>query len=430
MKIPFTKLLKIKGFPMQKATEYYNSIPQGDGLIDWQLKKRREIFEYHKNTNTQYQSLIKNEIKNWTDIPIIQKSDLQHCSSINQYKNKKFYIRSTSGSTGTPFIYALDYFGHALTWQIYINRYKQLDVSLDDRQARFFGSPMNKKEKVGEKIKDYLSNRYRFSLLDLSDETFVKWIKKMKKKKLQYIYGYSFPIISFAQYLYREGITLKDECPDLKAVIVTAEMCSEPDRLLIQKACGVKVANEYGASEIGIIGFNSGSFWKISHELVFIEIVDDNNNILPDGSVGRVICTSLFNKGTPFIRYDIGDLGTIENINGERVLTKLEGRREELMFLPSGKKLPGDTFFYYIIKDFTQRYKDLTEYRVIQKTITDFDILFVSKSSLSEKDIQFFKKLVFNKLNNENINLNFAPVKYIERSAMGKFRRFISLVSN
>ncbi len=415
---------------MEQASEYYNSIPQGDSLIDWQLNKRFEIFNYHRNNNSEYQRLVKKTIIHWEDIPIITKADLQKNIPLYNTKNKNFYIRNTSGSTGTPFYYALDYFGHALTWQIYINRYHSLNISLDDRQARFFGSPLNKKEKFEEKVKDYLSNRYRFSLLDLSDESFLNWIKKIKKKRLQYIYGYSFPIVSFAHFLQKNNIYLKKECPYLKAVIVTAEMCSDTDRSIIQKTMGVSVANEYGASELGIIGFSTNSHWQISHELIYVEVVDDNNNVLPDGNVGRIICTSLFNKGTPFIRYDIGDMGAIQKINGERVLTKLEGRREELMFLPSGKKLPGDTFFYYIIKDFTQRFKDLTEYRVIQKSISDFDVLIVSQRNLTEKDIQFFTKLVSTKLNNEKINIHFLPVKYIERSPMGKFRRFISLVSN
>jgi len=189
------------------------------------------------------------------------------------------------------------------------------------------------------------------------------------------------------------------------------------------------IANEYGASELGIIGFGETNKWKLSEELLYIEIVDESDNLVPDGQLGRIICTSLFNKATPFIRYDIGDLGCIETIDNKRYITKLEGRKEELMFLPSGRKLPGDTFFYYIIKDFAQKFKALIEYRVIQKTISDFQILIVASIDIQDKDITLLKKLIDNRLN-EDVTILVSQVENIERSKMGKFRRFISLISN
>jgi phenylacetate-CoA ligase len=42
----------------------------------------------------------------------------------------------------------------------------------------------------------------------------------------------------------------------------------------------------------------------------FVEILDDENNVLPYGQEGRIVI-SLFNKAHPFIRYDIGDIGIL-----------------------------------------------------------------------------------------------------------------------
>jgi phenylacetate-CoA ligase len=39
----------------------------------------------------------------------------------------------------------------------------------------------------------------------------------------------------------------------------------------------------------------------------FVEILDDENNVLPYGQEGRIV-TSLFNKAIPFM-YDIATLG-------------------------------------------------------------------------------------------------------------------------
>jgi len=425
----FNTLLKLKGFPVKKASEFFNKISTVKETSSWQEEKCFEIFKYHFKNNSHYKTLVTKPIHKWSDIPILEKKDLRVDTSRNKTRYKKYYIRNTSGSTGTPFYYALDYFNHALTWMLFSNRYKELGISLNDKQARFFGSPSNSKENLKEKLKDYISNRHRFSLLDLSDRTFERWIKKFRLHRLEYIYGYSFPIISFCNYLKKQQIILKEVCPRLKAIIVTAETCSEQDEILIRETTKLPIANEYGASELGIIGFGETNKWKLSEELLYIEIVDESDNLVPDGQLGRIICTSLFNKATPFIRYDIGDLGCIETIDNKRYITKLEGRKEELMFLPSGRKLPGDTFFYYIIKDFAQKFKALIEYRVIQKTISDFQILIVASIDIQDKDITLLKKLIDNRLN-EDVTILVSQVENIERSKMGKFRRFISLISN
>ncbi len=427
--LKFDTLLKLRGFPINKAQEIVKDIPSMEHILEWQNGKKWEIFDFHFRNNTFYHSFIKTKPKNWEDIPIITKKELRIDTSINKYDiSKRMYIRNTSGSTGNPFTYALDYVSHALTWLLIKDRYQGLSISLNDYQARFYGLPIGFKERWKERIKDWGSNRYRFSLLDLSDKEFEKWIDIFRKNKFQYIYGYSFPIISFSKYLLKKGIVLKDYCPSLKGVIVTAEMCPHEEQQIIKKATGVKVANEYGASEIGIIGFGTSDQWKISDELIYIEIVDENGNLLPDGELGRIICTPLFNKGTPFIRYDVGDLGAIENTPNGKVLTKLEGRREELMKTPLGKKLPGDTFFYYIMKDFSKQVPHIEEYRVIQKNLSHCEMLVTSKQDIGHKREKHLQNMINNRLK-EDISIKIKQVHTIERSRMGKFRRFISEIN-
>lgn len=429
MIIDFNTLLQFRGFPLKKAQTVFDNIPQRNEIEPWQDEKKWEIFNYHFNHNPHYKSLICNKPATWEELPIITKKQLHLDISINKYDiSKRLYVRNTSGSTGKPFTYALDYQSHALTWLLIAERYKSVNVLLNDKQARFYGAPINKQERIKEKIKDTLSNRFRFSLMDLSDKAIEKWISDFKKYKYQYIYGYSFPIIIFSKYLLKKGMVLKQICPTLKAVIVTAEMCPLIEQHSIEKAMGVQVANEYGASEIGIIGFGTTNHWKISDELIYVEIVDDKGVILQDGEIGRIICTPLFNHGTPFVRYDVGDLGSLKKTNNGKILTSLEGRREELMVLPSGKKLPGDTFFYYIFKDFSKRFKEINEYRVIQKNETNFEILIVSDITISEKEIKDLNRIISHKIN-DDITISIHCVSEIKRSKTGKFRRFISEIN-
>jgi phenylacetate-CoA ligase len=425
----FFTLLKLKGFPVKEAKKILSSIPSGNDLIDWQKERRWDIFNYHLQNNKFYKSLIKVPPKKWEDIPIVSKEILRIQSNKNKYDFiQKLYIRNTSGSTGKPFTYSLDYLSHTLTWLLIENRYTSSGVSLNDKQARMFGKPVSRKERTIELLKDKLANRHRFNVLDLSDKALNKWITSFKKNNYQYVYGYSFPIISFAKYLLSKGYILKDICPTLKTVIVTAEMCSKEDEAIIENAFGIPVVNEYGASEIGIIGFGNANNWKVSDELLYIEIVDDNNNPVPNGEVGRVICTSLFNKGTPFIRYEVGDLASIITTENGKIITKLVGRQEELAILPSGRKTPGDTVFYYVFKEVSHYFNYIQEYRAIQTAPDSFEIQIVTSMPPERDLISFLKRTVENYLE-KGLNIDVKVVDKIDRTRMGKFRRFISVLN-
>lgn len=90
-------------------------------------------------------------------------------------------------------------------------------------------------------------------------------------------------------------------------------MLFESDKKLLEKQFGIPIINEYGASELDLIAFeNPQGEWQVNSETLFIEILDENNQVLPYGKEGRIVITSLFNKANPFIRYDIGDIGILD----------------------------------------------------------------------------------------------------------------------
>ncbi len=85
-------------------------------------------------------------------------------------------------------------------------------------------------------------------------------------------------------------------------------MLFDDDRKLMTKQFGVPIVNEYGASELDLIAFeNPKGEWQIDSETLYVKILNDDNEVLPYGSEGRIVVTSLYNKEFPMIRYDIGD---------------------------------------------------------------------------------------------------------------------------
>lgn len=102
----------------------------------------------------------------------------------------------------------------------------------------------------------------------------------------------------------------------------------------MEKVFGIPVINEYGASELDLIAFeNPNKQWQINSETLHVEILDENDNLLPNGQEGRIVITSLFNKAHPFIRYDIGDIGVL-SVEGSLKNQYLKNLQDEPMMLP------------------------------------------------------------------------------------------------
>lgn len=318
--------LQLNGFPIKKAKAEMDKIvnlSQEEYAVFLQNKKE-EIVNFHLQNNSFYQQLVGNKTDlKWEDLPILNKQNLQKPLDerlSKGYSRKNIYLNKTSGSSGTPFVFAKDKYCHALTWTSIFMRFGWYKIDFNrSYQARFYGIPMDFIGYKKERFKDFLTHRFRFPVFDLSDEILEKFLRKFKTKKFDYLNGYTSSIVLFAKYLEQKNIVLNEICPTLKACFVTSEMLFESDKKLLEKQFGVPVINEYGASELDLIAFeNPNGEWQVNAETLFVEILDENNNVLPYGEEGRIVITSLFNKAHPFIRYEIGDIGILD----EKVLLK------------------------------------------------------------------------------------------------------------
>lgn len=434
----FTFSLKFKGFPIKKAKRHLlqiQSLNEND-FLQYIEKQKKEIINYHLENNSFYKSFAKHvsTTDDWEKIPVMYKKDLQHPLETlfsNGYTRNNVYIDKTSGASGHPFIFSKDKFTHALTWSVIMDRFSWFNLNFSStKQARFYGIPLDKKGYYIEKLKDFISNRFRFDVFNLTDEAFKIWVDHFRKKKFVYLNGYTSPIVQFAKYLDRKNIILKDICPTLKSCVVTSEMLYETDKELIEKQFGVPVINEYGASELDLIAFqNNKNEWVVNSETLFVEILDKNDNVLPYGKSGRLVITSLYNKSQPFIRYDIGDIGTLSKKSTPKkpILEKLLGRTNDIVILPSGKKAAGLTF-YYVTKSIIEIDGSVKEFVIEQLKLDTFKIYYVSNEDISEEKVKLIKQEMENYLEN-GLTIIFQRQLQLKRSKSGKLKQFSSLIN-
>ncbi|MBN3518698.1 phenylacetate--CoA ligase family protein [Algoriphagus lutimaris] len=427
-------LLKFQGYPIEAAQKELAIIQSysKDQFEDWRNKKAWEIAKFHFDHNSLYKKLVGNHFPDrWEDLPIVKKKDIQvdFSEKLTQGISKKnLHFGNTSGSSGIPLKYAKDKFCHSMTWALIVDRYQKIGFSQNDFQARFYGIPLDFPHYHKERLKDKLMNRYRFIIFDFSDENMESFVQKFKKEKFIYTYGYANSQLFLARYLQKKGVILKDICPSLKGTIVTSEQCSDENKMFLESQFGLPVYNEYGASELEFLAItDSKGIRRLSSETLITEVVDENYQLLNPEKGGNLIFTNIYNKAMPFIRYELGDLGAFKKdehaIQDE--LTQLNGRINDTIVLPSGRKASGFCL-YYISRHLNTKLGTLQEYQVRQTKRDTFEVDLVLSGELDQNTILTINE-AFDQYVEKGLQIIIKKVDQINREKSGKLRHFLPL---
>ena len=424
---------KLLGYDVGKYLKELNKLQflKLDSFTKEQIIKRNNIFQHHYNNNSFYRTMV-GEIDdgNWSKLPIMTKRHLQQLTSINNnYRSRHNYIANTSGSSGEPFWFFKDKECHALSWAYIIKKYAELGADHSALEARFFGSvSKNVKLLIKENIKDIFLKRYRFDVFDQSDTNMEFISNSFRRKPFTYIYGYTNSILAFGMFFKENNhVSLKHVCPSLKFVLVTAEVCSNKMSNELETIFGVPVYREYGSSETSIIAIeNKHKKWEIASERIYVEIVDEKKIPLPEGEIGNILVTDLFNKAMPFIRYDIGDRGSLlsmEKFPYVRIQS-LHGRESDTILLPSGNTVPG-LAFYYISRSILENESNIQRFIIIQQSLEQFEFQYIATQNISQEIQKQIISASSDYLEN-GLKYNFNRVDTIARYQSGKIKHFVS----
>lgn len=285
----------------------------------WQLKQLQRTISDAYCCVPLYQKLLDekqvnpSDIKHLSDIvrfPVLNKQVfLQH--PIDETMNSSIpnmYIRwgQTSGTTGEPFRFprtSLTLRFHDLRY-LYFSRYRflvwggsninsmvermriaQIGTNIDLRHRLLF-IPIDDLRSAPERV-FFKLNEFKPNLLESVTSILIEL--GQIQKKLPPRYRVTIP------YMYAYG-----------------EALSKEQREYLEEAFDAETYAQYGTEEVGAVALQCKKHsFHINEESYLVEILDENDKPLPNGTAGRVVITCFFNNVMPFIRYDVGDHGLI-----------------------------------------------------------------------------------------------------------------------
>lgn len=407
-------------------------------LEQYQLDKLKKMLlyalehvPYYQENFKPYKQLINNfqSLSDLTFLPFLTKEKVRQYFTLLQ--NPSFKGRtltdSTSGSTGDPMRFVHDRSAGAFARALLYREHRWHNLDIGEKEARFYGMPMDSRIKYREKIKDFLMNRKRFGVYDLSEDSLKQYVELINKYRPLYIYGYTSAIFELVNYMKNHHLHFTDNF--LKAVIVTSEVLVEEQRTLMESYLQVPVINEYGCSEFGIIAAECPYHGlHISAENMVIEIIR-NGVPIKSGESGEVVITGLNNYVMPLIRYKIGDVATYsERVcacgRGLPLLERIEGRVNNMVVTPEGKISSGFVF-YYMSRSLIENNGGIKKFRIVQDRVDRLLFQIVKDANFSERDLQAIVRMT-HKFLSPNIQVDFEFYPELPHPTDGKIQYFIS----
>lgn len=215
-----------------------------------------------------------------------------------------------------------------------------------------------------------------------------------------------------------------------RLVFSTAEILGRQTRALIEGSFDTNVIDSYGCVEAGDIAWEcpeTHDGYHMNIDSVVVEVVKDEETVAA-GEEGEIVVTNLFNYAMPFIRYKLGDVGSLRcgECSCGRTLPLmhgLSGRSNDFIVLPDGRRLP-PWFFWNMID-----YAGVSGFRIVQERI-DLIRIWLRAPKVYDKNQVERTMAGLRSVFGEGVSTMIEIVDEIPRDNTGKLRNVTSDVSS
>lgn len=214
----------------------------------------------------------------------------------------------------------------------------------------------------------------------------------------------------------------------LQCVWTMSESVDESLRQLCREIFGCPVVSNYTCSETGYIAIQcpEGRNYHVVAESILLEVVDQDGNACNPGEIGRVVVTPLHNYAMPLLRYEVGDEAEVGPPcgcgRGLPSLTRIVGRLEDYVQLPSGERRRPDLEHYKI-----SRIRAVREFQLVQTRLDHIDLRLVISGELLPAEVVILEGVMRRSFEGY-LSWSVVVVDSLPRTRAGKLRQFRSEV--
>jgi phenylacetate-CoA ligase len=362
-------------------------------------------------------------------LPILQKETLRvdPMSLVDETLDRaQLIVLHTSGTTGTPlelyrdaslnaaaFAY-LDARWHAV---VGVRRREQTSVSIG---GHLVAEPARSRPPFW--VENRRWRQLYMSSYHLSPKNLGAYVTAIRGFGCDYIEGYPSSVYAVARHMIDHGL----EPVPMKACFTTAETLFDYQREAIQQAFNCRTYNQYGCGEMCVFAAEceQGSM-HLSPEFGIVEVLDENDQPVAPGATGQLVCTSLINRIQPFIRYRLGDMGSLRPGKCAcgsplPMMGDVEGRTDAVLVTRDGRRIGRlDTVF--------KGGRHIVEAQVVQDDLDTFRLRLVPAAGYAAPDGARVAHNLRQRLGGGTVRIEL--VESIARTRAGKFPAVISGLS-
>lgn len=352
----------------------------------------RGLVRYAATTVPYYRKLFKKEgidpceirsVEDLNQLPLIDKKLLRKDPMLfvsQSPKGRRSLSFTTSGTTGMPL-------------KVYHDQNSLLaNIAFSERErevvSKFCEKPFGYRialilypGSTSEKVRDFYRQwtfipirpeRFTLSVLDPFEDV----IEKINHLRPDVLIGYGSYLETFFRILSLRRISIHFP----KVLVYGAEAMTDEGRTFIEEKFGIPVLSQYNAVEAFKIGFlcEERRGFHIHEDLCHVKIVDAKGEQVTNGEKGEVVISNFVNHGTVLLNYRLGDIASMSN---ERcpcgrtlpLLSELEGRVEDILFLPDGRFIHPRAIWGVIKKR-----DEVLKYQLIQHEPARFELRLVT----------------------------------------------------
>lgn len=295
------------------------------------------------------------------DIPLWTKQDQRRLfRSLKAADFRGCFLHSSGGSTGVPVQFYMT--RSSYEWRVAVARRGYAYAQAEPGQPTFFvWSDVAVRPSLSTRLKQGLNqwadSRRFFNCFFFDDQRKRQCCAEINQYRPVTLVGYASKLVELASFCRQHSDLLKWRPTN---IVTAAEGLQPGQRELLEEYLGDQVFTSYGSREFMLIGMESRHHcgYHLADDNLLVEVVDESGCPVAAGQMGQIVITDLHNAANPFIRYTIGDQGTLApetepcpNGFPFRLLLDVQGRNQEFVLTPEGDKL-SLIYFAHNLKEF------------------------------------------------------------------------------